>query len=131
MTIHVYEESVYSSFLEKLDSQQGLTPQEVQVKRLDDIFPSLIQGIESPKVFLKMDTQGFDLEVFKGAAGCLEHIVGIQSELSIQPIYKGMPHYLEALQVYESAEFELFNLSPVNRTDNGRIIELNCFMRRK
>lgn len=131
MKIHVYEESVYSSFLESSNNEKEIGYQEVQVNRLDDIFPALVQGIETPKVFLKMDTQGFDLEVFNGASGCLDYIKGIQSEISIQSIYKGMPHYLEALQVYESAGFELFNISTVSRMENGGLIELNCFMKRK
>lgn len=81
-----------------------------------------------------MDTQGFDLEVFKGSSRCLETglIVGLQSEISIQPMYKDMPHYLETLQLYETAGFELFNLSAVTRgDDDNELIEMNCFMRRK
>jgi hypothetical protein len=77
-----------------------------------------------------MDTQGYDLEVFRGASGIISKILGIQSELSIQPIYRDMPHYLEALEAYESAGFELFNLSVVNRVDTGGLLEMNCFMRR-
>lgn len=131
MKIHVYEKTVYSSFLESSNAEKEVGYQEVQLNRLDDLFPSLVHGIETPKVFLKMDTQGFDLEVFKGASGCLNYIHGLQSEISIQPVYKGMPHYLEALEVYESAGFELFNFSTVSRLENGGLIELNCFMKRK
>lgn len=76
-----------------------------------------------------MDTQGYDLEVFRGASGCMEHICGVQSELSLRPLYKGMPHYLEALAAYEAAGFELFNLSVVTRLGDGALVELNCFMR--
>jgi hypothetical protein len=69
--------------------------------------------------FLKMNTQGYDLEVFKGTAGCMDKIRGIQSELSVQPLYKNMPHFLEALDAYAAAGFDPYNLSVVNRVSDG------------
>jgi len=89
-----------------------------------------MKDFDSSRVFLKMDTQGYDLEVFRGTSGCIDKIQGIQSELSIQALYKNMPHYLEVLEAYEAAGFDLYNLSVVNRVSNGGLLELNCFMRR-
>ena len=102
----------------------------VEVKRLDGIQASHLKLLEHARVFLKMDTQGYDLEVFRGAGDFIDRVIGMQSELSIQPLYEGMPHYLKALQVYESRGFELFNLSVVNRIETGGLLEMNCFMRR-
>jgi hypothetical protein len=73
---------------------------------------------------------GYDLEVFAGAQGCLESIAALQSELSVVPLYKGMPRYLDALATYEQAGFQLFNLSFVARTTEGSLQELNCLMKR-
>lgn len=131
MTIHIPKETVFSSFLESINTEQEFVHEQVQVQRLDQLLPTLTKGIESPRVFLKMDTQGYDLEVFKGASGCIDYIVGIQSEISIFPIYKNMPNYLDSLQTYEAAGFDLYNLSVVNRLEDGALLELNCYMRRK
>lgn len=60
----------------------------------------------------------------------IQHISGLQSEISVRPLYHGMPHYLEALAVYEDAGFELFDLTVVTRTSEGGLQELNCFMKR-
>src|SRR5262249_38380754 len=98
---------------------------------LDELFSHLVSGIRDPRVFLKMDTQGYDLEVFKGARSSIRNILGLQSELSVRPLYHGMPHYLEALSVYEDAGFELFDLTVVTRTSEGGLQELNCFMKRR
>ncbi|OYV48059.1 MAG: hypothetical protein B7X10_03650 [Burkholderiales bacterium 21-58-4] len=134
MVITVPEFSLFSSFLEFESSiahfERDARKELVEVRRLDGIFPSLMQEFGFSSVFLKMDTQGYDLEVFKGASGCIESIRGIESELSIQPIYKNMPHYLEALEAYEAEGFDLYNLSVVNRVGNGGLLELNCLMRR-
>lgn len=122
--------TVMSSLLESTQAEQDARVEVIDVKRLDQILPAQLDELKSSRVFLKMDTQGYDLEVFKGSSGCIGTIHGLQSELSVQPLYKNMPHYLEALQTYEAAGFELFNLSVVNRVESGGLLELNCFMRR-
>lgn len=126
--IHVPDETSGSSFHDLVEDLHFET-QEVAVARLDAVFPTLGLGA-APRVFLKMDTQGFDLEVFKGASGCLDAVLALQSELSVVPLYVGMPNYLEALGVYEDAGFSLYNLSLVDRISTGRILEMNCVMER-
>jgi FkbM family methyltransferase len=119
-----------SSFLKFKQDESVIECQEVEIKRLDNVLPSLIKKVPSPRIFLKMDTQGFDLEVFKGASGCVESLLGLQSELSIKPIYDNMPHYTEALALYEASGFELYNISAVARVFSRGLVEMNCFMKR-
>jgi len=131
VTINIPRLTVLSSILEPIAREPGTESQQIEMRRLDRLLPELIKDVSSPRVFLKMDTQGFDLEVFKGASGCIDDIVGMQSELSIVPLYSRMPHYLEALSAYEAAGFGLYNLTVVNRVSDGGLLELNCFMRRQ
>jgi hypothetical protein len=63
----------------------------IQLKRLDAVLPQLLEGIRSPRVFLKIDTQGHDVSVVKGASGVLDIIAGLQSELPAVEVYDGMP----------------------------------------
>jgi FkbM family methyltransferase len=128
--INVQARSDLSSFLNYARREPDVQCQEVEIKRLDNLFPQLLQDIPSPRVFLKMDTQGFDVEVFKGSRGCLDSVVGLQSELSVKPIYENMPHYLEALAFYEASGFEMYNVSVVSRMFGKGLVELNCFMKR-
>lgn len=131
MTINVPKQTALSSLLEFRDTEAGTHTEVVQVQTLAALLPQIKAELGVSRVFLKMDTQGYDVEVFRGAESCLDDIVGIQSELSVQPLYKGMPHYIESLQTYESAGYELYNLSVVNRIESGGLLELNCFMRRR
>lgn len=128
--IVISRQSVMNSLLEPLKRGDILRREIVSVRRLDALFDSDLGDLRNRRIFLKMDTQGYDLEVFKGASGVTDLLLGLQSELSVQPLYEGMPHYLEALQTYEAAGFELYNLSVVNRTDSGGLLEVNCFMRK-
>jgi FkbM family methyltransferase len=122
--------TVLSSFLNPSQDDGVLGKERVSVRRLDGLWNSELADIHDRRIFLKMDTQGFDLEVFRGASGCIDKIIGLASELSIRPIYKEMPHYLDALQTYEAAGFSLYNLAVESRIGNGGLQEMNCFMRR-
>jgi FkbM family methyltransferase len=136
MTINVPGSTVMSSFLEADQLMNSIvetkeTMQElVEVKRLDSVLPQLLEESSISRVFLKMDTQGYDLEVFRGAFGCMEQIQGLQSELSVQRLYKNMPNYLDSLQEYEAAGFGLYSLSTVCRDHDKALVEMNCYMRR-
>jgi FkbM family methyltransferase len=82
------------------------------------------------RVFLKMDTQGFDLEVFAGGED-VDAIALIQSEVSVIPLYKGMPTYLKALETYQAAGFSLLELFVVNRTAEGAVLEYDALLARR
>jgi hypothetical protein len=75
-----------------------------------------------------MDTQGFDLEVFRGLGERAQDVVGLQSEVALLLIYEGMPRMPEALATYEAAGFEITGFFPITREPDGRVIEYDCVM---
>ncbi len=99
----------------------------MQIRRLDAILPQLVPaGVE--RIFLKLDTQGWDIEVLEGASGCLERIMALQLEVSARPVYEGMPTYLEALGYATSLGFALTDAVPVVRDSRNRVIEFDCVL---
>lgn len=127
------ESTAMSSFLQPHDTGWKLRDVVVEIKRLDGIFEDVIMatGLKHPHVFLKMDTQGYDIEVLKGAEHCLDQILGLQSEVSVKPVYEGMPHYLDALRIYEGHGFRLHGFAEVFRhPQENYLIEMNCLMMR-
>jgi FkbM family methyltransferase len=93
-------------------SLRSQTP--IQLSRLDAVLPQLLDGIRSPRVFMKMDTQGHDVSVVRGASGVLDRIMGLQSELPAVQIYDGMPSMSTALEYYSSCGFVPIGFYPVN-----------------
>ncbi len=69
----------------------------VTVRALDDLLPDLVTSLNVHSLYLKLDTQGYDLEVLRGAAGALCEIRALQTEVSVRPIYDGMPDFLTTL----------------------------------
>ena len=97
----------------------------VPVRRLDSILSEIAAGVEAPRILLKLDTQGWDLEVLRGAEQSLGQVLAIQSEMAVQPLYENMPLYRESLDAFKRHGFELSAMFPINRDDAGALIEFD------
>ncbi|HKC38138.1 MAG TPA: FkbM family methyltransferase [Gemmatimonadales bacterium] len=137
--MHVAAGSDFSSFLVptaySLERFPASAPVEhvenVEVCRLDHLLASVTSHIERPRFFLKMDTQGYDLQVFAGAQGVVDRLLGLQSELAVVPLYEHIPTMLAELRAYQAAGFEVSELAPVSRDPStARVLEYDCLMLR-
>lgn len=111
------------------DAERVTVPQH----RLDTVWDDLLAGVRAagvdrPRVYLKLDTQGFDLQVFAGLGERVDEVVAMQSETSLVPIYDGAPRLPESLAVYEAAGFAVTGLFPISKADDGRVIEHDCVL---
>jgi FkbM family methyltransferase len=86
----------------------------VRLFKIDTLWAELTIGLQSPRVFLKIDTQGHDTSVVLGAAGHFDFIYGIQSELPAVEIYDGMTSMPDALKLYGSLGYVPVGFFPVN-----------------
>src|ERR1035437_7763038 len=132
--INVTQDSMFSSLLmpnayaeKEFGSGARVSRTErVGVRRLDAVFEEVVAPLKDPRVFLKMDTQGWDLQVLAGADGFLSHIVAFQSEVSVQAIYEGMPNLAASLAEFERRGFAISGLFPVNLDSQLRVVEFDC-----
>jgi FkbM family methyltransferase len=76
---------------------------EVDTVRLDDI-------IDEPVHLLKLDVQGAELDVLRGAERLLKDILVIHSEVEFYPIYRGQPLFDSVFEFLTSHDFEIFDL---------------------
>jgi len=79
----------------------------VTIRTLDEVFGELRDRYGFRRAFLKLDTQGFDLEVLRGAAATLREIVAIQTELSWVPLYDDMPRGTDVVEFLDAHGFHL------------------------
>ena len=101
----------------------------VSVRRLASVLDEVVAGLDDPRIYLKLDTQGFDLQAVRGAGERLGEIIGLQSEVSCLPIYEQMPQMEEHLAEYRSAGFDIAGMYPVGRhRPTGRVIEFDVVM---
>jgi FkbM family methyltransferase len=102
----------YSSFLQPSQHALATFPgcavdrtERVEVRRLDEIFDDAITPIAEPRAFLKLTTQGWDLEVLRGAEHRLDRLLAMQTELSLHPPYEGATEFEAALSSFSHAGF--------------------------
>jgi len=105
--------------------------EEVQMAMLSDLWAEITEFMETPRALLKLDTQGFDLEVLAGAGDAIRDVYAIQAELSLKSIYDGAPRYLDALAEFERKGFEVTGMYPVSRDKQSlAIVEYDCVLTR-
>jgi FkbM family methyltransferase len=134
-TFNEMSSSVFNSFRLPSETETDLFSGEnkvvrqtkVAVERLDIVLPKLRVKHGFGNVFLKMDTQGFDLQVFAGATGIHNEIAAMQSELPVKRIYQDTPSWRDAIAVYEAAGFQLSALFPVNPGMEA-LVEMDCYL---
>ena len=135
-SIHVTTASDLSSFnapndfgKDRFKGFQSASKEDVEIGTIDQFIAS--NNLSARKILLKMDTQGHDLEVLKGAAESLKSIPVIQSEIAFQPLYEGMPTYMESFSSLESHGYGVAALNPVTKSEDLFVIEMDClFIRR-
>ena len=139
LEINIARNSVFNSFLEATEFSHDRFQKEtdivfselIEMSTLNLFYDRCTENIKSPHVFLKLDTQGFDIEVLKGAAQVLDKVLGLQSEVSMIPIYLGMPSMTEAVRYYQKLGFSVTGLYPITRDFDFSVIEFDCILRRK
>jgi FkbM family methyltransferase len=92
--INISGNSASSSLLDMLPSHLNSDPESryigtelIETKTLDSIFENLCDPTEN--IYLKIDTQGYESNVLKGAELSLKHIDIVQMEMALVPLYKG------------------------------------------
>jgi FkbM family methyltransferase len=103
----------------------------VEAETLATALPRLQERYGFSRPFLKMDTQGFDLAVLRGAGDALSRFVGFQSELSVRRIYQQAADFREALSFYQSLGFDISAFVPNNAGHFPVLIEIDCIMIRR
>lgn len=117
-TIHVSANSESSSLLPMLPAHRAAAPhtayvgaQQVPVSTLDELLPALLHG--AARVWLKIDVQGYEMHVLRGAAMSLaRHVEVVELEMSLVPLYAGAPSMAALQSFLEAAGFRLAGIEP-------------------
>lgn len=101
----------------------------VNIYRADKI---LSREFNSDKILLKIDTQGYELEILKGFGKKIYLIYGIYCECSFIKIYEGQPLYKDILKYLNSKNFYLAKIYNKNYLDNKKLFQADfLFLQKK
>jgi FkbM family methyltransferase len=101
----------------------------IAIKKLDDIF--LVDKLQFPDT-IKIDVQGYELFVLRGAEKIIKNIKYIIIELSFREFYSEQPKLSEIINFLEENNFILIDFGYTWRDINtNRIIQLDAFFMNK
>jgi FkbM family methyltransferase len=100
----------------------------VEVKTLRDVIPQVLERVGASAPYLKLDTQGFDLEVVAGAGPEIRRFRALQTEASVVPIYANAPALPEALTALRELGFEVSGIFPNHPERFPVLFEVDCHM---
>ena len=96
----------------KSDRFQILTEQQVSLKKLDDIQIDKID-------FIKIDTQGSELEILKGAPLALSRVLGLEIEVEFSRMYLGQPLFGDICAYLEKFELDFIDFTNLCRWERS------------
>jgi FkbM family methyltransferase len=111
-----------SSLLPMLDAHHDAAPgvsmtgsEEVDVRTLDSLDLEL-----SGPTLLKLDVQGYEDRVLRGAETLLSDVALIECEVSLEPLYESQLTFLPMLELLRDSGFQVLRLEPGIRDNGGR-----------
>lgn len=115
--INISKNSYSSSLLPMLQMHSSKAPSSMYVGKartelitLDSVFDFYHENKE--RIFLKIDTQGYETEVLNGISRNLKNIFGVQLEMSVVPLYENQDLYKYFFSFFEKNDFLLWSLIP-------------------
>lgn len=128
--LNIAGNSYSSSLLEMLDRHSDNAPAsvyvdtvETPVRRLDDVLAEL--GIDPAGALLKIDTQGFEAEVLRGATKTLPVVSAVHLEISFDLLYAGQSVTSDVVALLAAAGLELTNVNDGFRSEDGRLLQID------
>lgn len=130
--INLAGNSFSSSLLNMLPMHENNAPESVyvgrekiSVRKIDSIFSKYRRPDD--KVYLKIDTQGFEKKVIEGAEQSLKDIIGVQMEVSLVPLYQGETLLADMIGFMSDKGFLLMSLEPgFSDVSTGRLLQVDC-----
>jgi FkbM family methyltransferase len=132
-TINVAGNLVSSSFLAMTSRHVASAPdstyvgrEEVQITRLDSLRGDLFDARD--KIYLKLDVQGFELPVMRGARLALPQVRAVEAELSLVTLYEGQELLPEVVASFRESGFVLVALEPAFADPHsGELLQMDGF----
>jgi FkbM family methyltransferase len=99
--------------------------QTVEVRRLDSVW-DLYRG-NARRVYLKLDVQGAEAAVLRGAEKSLPEVVGVHMETSLEELYEGGELLVPTLIGMEKRGFKLMGIEPeFSDATTGQLLQADC-----
>lgn len=132
ITMHISENTLSSSALDILEEHTNAAPgsvytgeEKAKVFKLDTVGNKYVKNAKN--IFLKIDTQGFEEKILKGADIFIGKVKGLLVETSLVKLYDGQALFPEIYSMITGKGFEMYGVQPafVNK-ETGRMLQIDA-----
>lgn len=113
--------------LENFPESVTIARQNISISTIDKQLEIL--GLRPQETMLKLDVQGFEVEVLKGASQSLSKIPLCYLEASITPLYEGEISFLPILIELSKFGHEVIDVYRGIKAKNGQLLQLDILTR--
>jgi FkbM family methyltransferase len=99
--------------------------QQVEVTTLDHIMERLAGEVQ-PDILVKLDVQGYEDRVIRGAANTLHRARACLLEVNVDPLYQGQASFRELFMLLDSRGFHYAGNFDQYYADDGRVLFLDA-----
>ena len=129
--INISKNSVSSSILniknEHIDAapeSKFVSKQKVNQVKLNDVFKKISKNLSNS--FLKIDTQGYEFQVLKGADQVLSNFKGVLVEVSLAELYEGQKNWIDIIEYLKSLGFKIWSIDRgFTNKKNGKTLQVD------
>jgi FkbM family methyltransferase len=132
--LHVMRDTEFSSLhaptpetTKRFDRKTEYVDVQVEVRTLSGEIDRLSQWLAGRCTYLKLDTQGSDLDVLEGAGTAIQAIDALQSEVAVRRLYEGSPDLVQSLTRIRGLGFEPSGVFPNNEGHFPWLLELDMY----
>ncbi len=123
--------SMTQTHVDVMPCSATVAEESVQIARLDSFYSKYVKADD--RICLKVDVQGYEKEVLKGAIKILAHTHVIEIELSTIPMYEDAPVLTEMTAALDEMGYTLVSIAPVfSDPQTGYLLQADgIFVRRE
>ena len=135
--INISKNSVSSSFLEVNKRHLDIEPGAEFVKQENTKVISLNKFLNkkrfnNKKIFIKIDTQGYEKNIILGGKKILNRITGVMIEASIAKVYKSEALYLEMIKLLNKFGFKVWSIERgFGNKKTGQVFQMDIIFIKK
>jgi len=129
--INVANNSFSSSILPMLEKHIENAPgsdyigkETVTINKLDTLIPGFLTTID--RIFMKIDTQGYEKNVLEGIKNNIDKIIGIELEMSLTKLYESNFLFQDVIDYMQSNGFTLYGIEEeFTAPKTGQLLQAN------
>ena len=116
--------NIKNEHIEAAPESRFVSKEKVNQIKLNDVFKKTPKNLSNS--FLKIDTQGYEFQVLRGADQVLPYFKGVLVEVSLAELYEGQKNWIEIIDHLKDFGFKIWSVDRgFTNKKNGKTLQVD------